>query len=140
MSVHRLVYASRNLVHIAHVRPLDAIRDILTISEINNRRDGITGSLVFDSDHFIQILEGPRQAVFAAFRRIQDDPRHTDIDLIEFAEAPFRLFGDWTMAGSLRLPKHDEIFRRYGISGPVAPAALKAKNVVSLALDLVGAR
>ncbi|MCC9645005.1 BLUF domain-containing protein [Rhodopirellula sp. JC740] len=66
-------------------------------SQSNNKRDGLTGILVFGEGEFMQILEGTRNAISSAFSRISSDPMHSNIMLIHFSECSERLFGDWAM-------------------------------------------
>jgi len=62
-----------------------------------NVRDGITGSLVCRQDIYLQLLEGPAEAVEACFARIAQDDRHLDVQLKVKREVEARLFPDWAM-------------------------------------------
>jgi hypothetical protein len=62
-----------------------------------NARDGITGALIVRGDLFLQLLEGPRNAVEAAYQRIRRDDRHTDIRGVRRVRATERLFPEWAM-------------------------------------------
>jgi hypothetical protein len=53
-----------------------ALMNILLVSRHNNERDNISGSLICREDMYLQMLEGPRAAVTAAFERILRDGRH----------------------------------------------------------------
>ncbi|QCR38316.1 diguanylate phosphodiesterase [Nissabacter sp. SGAir0207] len=53
----------------------------------------VTGILLFDGDHFFQILEGPYAAVNAVYARICDDGRHQQIVELMRDYAPARRFG-----------------------------------------------
>ncbi len=74
------------------------IEAILDASQRNNPREGLTGVLAYDDRHFIQVLEGSREAVSRRLLAIFADLRHSDVTLVEFAELSRRRFGDWTMA------------------------------------------
>ncbi|AMJ63714.1 hypothetical protein AXW83_15185 [Bosea sp. PAMC 26642] len=117
--------------------PLDALRSIVTVSQANNKNDGITGYLIFDRTCFLQILEGEKAQVYSTFRRIEADPRHRDVVVMGAREVPARLFPNWTMAGAVRTLDQDEIFMRYGIGKTIVPSRLKADTVVALAQDLL---
>ena len=52
---------------------------ILASARRNNARDGITGALICRPDLFMQLLEGRRDVVTAAFSRIMRDERHVDV-------------------------------------------------------------
>ncbi len=62
-----------------------------------NVRDGITGSLVCRQDVYLQLLEGPAEAVEACFARIAQDDRHLDVQLKVKRQVESRLFPEWAM-------------------------------------------
>lgn len=70
-----------------------------------NRATGITGLLVFDAGHFVQVLEGPAGAVDATLGRIRADPRHEDFEQILDEPIVERSFARWALASiDLRAP------------------------------------
>lgn len=71
---------------------------ILDVARRNNRRDAITGLLYADGVRFLQALEGPVEAVEAAFARIRADPRHRAIVPLSCRDIEAREFGEWEMA------------------------------------------
>lgn len=73
------------------------IQKILVVSRRNNSLAGVTGALLFNSSCFAQVIEGPGQAVEQTFERIQRDPRHCDITVLEMAETETREFPTWSM-------------------------------------------
>jgi hypothetical protein len=100
MSTYRLVYCSRNTLAGSDAEIEAQIRAILALSRRNNRRDGITGALLFTAGCFAQALEGPAHAVEGAFERIQLDERHAEVTVLDADTAATRLFPDWSMAFS----------------------------------------
>lgn len=72
--------------------------EILTASRRNNERCGVTGLLVSGGKRFLQVLEGPDQAVLTTYARIQNDPRHFAFVLLATRPLEARAFGDWSMA------------------------------------------
>lgn len=74
------------------------LKDILSTSRRNNHRDGLTGVLVVGGCRFLQAIEGPRQSLDQAYRRIQVDERH--FALVQLSRKPIttRSFPDWDMA------------------------------------------
>jgi hypothetical protein len=92
MRVLQLVYASRPFGFDAA-----ALEDILAVARHRNAKDDITGALVCRHDLFMQLLEGPRAKVTAAFGRILRDDRHVEVSLLWSGDAAARLFPDWTM-------------------------------------------
>ena len=94
-SLQRLVYASTAR---GKTSSLLTIATILGESQRNNDRDGLTGALVAHDGCFIQVIEGEPGRLDALLKRLDDDPRHRDIRLIERVEITTRLFGQWSMA------------------------------------------
>jgi hypothetical protein len=62
-----------------------------------NKRDGITGALVCRHDIFLQLLEGPKAQIDAAFARIEQDDRHVETTLLVSGLVSERMFGAWEM-------------------------------------------
>nr|WP_280960048.1 BLUF domain-containing protein [Aquibium carbonis] len=99
-----LVYRSRA------VNDLSAgqLRQLTLNSEERNRRESITGIVVYDDSRFFQWLEGPRDSLSRVMCSIRNDPRHTDIEVLSERTSSQRAFGAWNMklaaAGSGRAP------------------------------------
>lgn len=92
----RLLYTSRIVVPTGGEAPdPDAIA---VAAAQRNAASGITGSLLFVDDSFVQILEGPSDAVEETFERICRDFRHTEVQLVDLVNVPERLFPEWGMA------------------------------------------
>jgi Sensors of blue-light using FAD len=92
MSLMQLFYASTPF---GFDNPV--LNQILSVSRRNNARDDITGALICRADLYLQMLEGPRAAVTAAFQRILADDRHLDVILIGSGDITWRLFPRWHM-------------------------------------------
>lgn len=75
-------------------RILDSARRI-------NRRNDITGLLLFNGERFLQLLEGQEQAVRETFARISSDPRHRGVALLGTTASDCRAFAEWDMAYEL---------------------------------------
>jgi len=75
MSLHHLAYVSQAL---SAVGP-ELLKNILDTSVRNNKRDGITGVLLYHDEMFFQVLEGPKAAVQHCFARILRDRRHANV-------------------------------------------------------------
>jgi hypothetical protein len=86
------------LVYISTATKGANFADILRTSRRNNGRDSITGLLYADGVRFMQALEGPQEAVEAAYQRIKEDPRHRAPVILSRREVDTREFGDWEMA------------------------------------------
>ena len=73
------------------------LRNILTTAGARNAAIGVTGMLVHDDGSFLQVLEGPDEAVTALVERIKADPRHDHFRLLSKKEIQAREFGEWSM-------------------------------------------
>ena len=103
------------------------------MSRRNNRRDEITGALLFSEDQFAQVLEGDMEAVMEAFERIQCDPRHRNTVILTNEPAAAREFGDWSMAYAGRV---DRASLPVDLSGD-APAAFERSRAADAILTLL---
>jgi len=90
----RLLYLSQASPGISD----DEIQNILQVARSNNKALGITGVLVYGGGIFMQVLEGPEQAVLRLYVRILDDPRHTGGQIIHITPANEQIFQRWSMA------------------------------------------
>jgi hypothetical protein len=73
-----LIYVSKAEDNVEY----DEILDILTHSWKYNHNSYISGMLLYDNRHFMQIIQGPILTIDKLYARISHDPRHTDIKLI----------------------------------------------------------
>lgn len=89
----RLVYASRAVA----VPDETVLRELLTISRDRNAVSNVTGLLIYAERSFIQMIEGPPNAITDTYRRITKDPRHRDIRLLLRAHVDVRMFPGWEM-------------------------------------------
>ena len=101
-TLFRLVYASRSLV--PEDRVPDELPRILEVARRRNAEQDITGALLFSADGFVQVLEGPMAAVEQTFERIQCDPRHAAVVVLEAGPVAARGFAGWSMAYAGRRP------------------------------------
>lgn len=92
--LERIAYCSRSLVS---MDSLVMIADILAVSQRNNRRDHITGALVYSDGAFFQVVEGAPEGLDRLLRRLADDPRHSDVKVVHRSAVCGRLFADWSM-------------------------------------------
>jgi hypothetical protein len=130
------MYVSESKVALDVPGALSALRNVLAVSQKNNRAEDITGFLIFDGNCFIQILEGPRDRIWATFERIKKDPRHKGVTLVQSREVMTRSFPEWSMGGALRTPDRQGIFLRHGIGTRMEAHRLTAPTILALAMDL----
>lgn len=73
------------------------LESILATSRRNNARDGLSGLLVVGGRRFLQVLEGPSEALAIAYDRIKRDPRHFAMVELTRKSIAQRSFPDWAM-------------------------------------------
>jgi hypothetical protein len=74
-----------------------ALNGILIIARRNNPRDSITGALVCRDDLYLQLLEGPRDAVERRYASIVRDDRHLEVVRRVARPVSERMFPAWAM-------------------------------------------
>jgi len=92
-SMIRLLYISQAAPGITKEQE----QDILKSAQRNNPAAGLTGVLVRGGGLFMQILEGPEQAVLRRYVKILDDRRHGNCQIIHISPADDRIFDKWSM-------------------------------------------
>ena len=95
-----------NLKHVIYTsRPtffdIEILDNILNTSRTNNTKWDITGNLIFHSDLFLQLLEGPPDAIDSLYQNILLDNRHTDIFKLRDEITQRRPFASWTMKNDI---------------------------------------
>jgi hypothetical protein len=126
MQLVRLIYSSQ-------LTPDTAPQELAKIHHTalsNNPRVGITGTLVFGDDQFIQYIEGGRAEVNHLFNLIQSDKRHQDILLIDFAEITEREFEAWHMKLVLLTEANAKLLRFTG-KGTFEPSKMNANTALA---------
>lgn len=76
------------------------LETLLRVSRYNNTKVDVTGLLVTGGRRFLQMLEGPEQAVEALFARINADPRHFAVVVLSRKSIEQRQSAAWAMAFS----------------------------------------
>ena len=90
--VRHVIYISRP-THFDHL----VLEEILTKSRSNNPAIGVTGNLIYHSDLFLQLWEGPNLAVDKLYETILAYNRHADIVKLRDEAFNRRLFASWAM-------------------------------------------
>jgi Sensors of blue-light using FAD len=94
--VFRLIYRSKSKIP---AEKLDAeLGSILRTARAKNTGLGITGALLYYDGWFAQTLEGAEKTVRTLYARIEEDPRHSSVQLCEAGGAKPRAFSRWAMA------------------------------------------
>jgi hypothetical protein len=126
----RLMYASRTIPAVDQ----DALANILRQSKANNPALGITGLLCHcaSSGIFMQVLEGGRSAVNRLYLKIAADARHSDVEVLDYAEINERRFAGWTM-GQINMSRlNPGLLLKYSATSALDPYSVSGK--VSLAM------
>ena len=113
----QLTYASRT----SRTLVPEDLTAILTASQRNNSRVGVTGALCLTNGIFLQQLEGDRSAVSLLYHRILLDPRHRDPAILDFAEIASRKFTRWSMGSLAPRESNREIYLKYSVSSSFDP-------------------
>lgn len=62
-----------------------------------NALNGITGLLIFNGTHFLQIVEGPAPSIEELLDRLRTDARHHHLEVRDERAIEGRQFPDWSM-------------------------------------------
>lgn len=89
----RLIYYSE----VARPWAQSDLDSVIASSQTKNVRQEISGCLWLDWHMIVQALEGPRLAINELYLKIAADPRHKNVNLVEFIDIIDRSYGDWSM-------------------------------------------
>jgi len=89
----------RRVIYVSEKVRLSAqdVADVFNVSIQNNPSKDITGCLLEGSNSFLQILEGPSDAIKSLYKAISQDNRHTNVRRLCDEPLNTRLFSDWSM-------------------------------------------
>ncbi|MBT8472255.1 MAG: BLUF domain-containing protein [Marinicaulis sp.] len=73
------------------------LEEIAKVSQKNNRENNITGALLCEGSHFLQLIEGKKAKLDQLFEKIKIDSRHTDITVLINEPTNKRTCPDWSM-------------------------------------------
>ncbi|WP_281823288.1 BLUF domain-containing protein [Sphingobium sp. BS19] len=124
----------KRLLYISTARsilPPSELDVLLTKSRKANAMADITGLLVVGGRRFLQVLDGPEEAVAETYARISRDPRHVALVKLHDKEVPMRAFGSWAMgceqggvaAASASASLEEQV---YAIIAPITDPTLRA--------------
>lgn len=107
----RLVYYSRALREMS----LQDIQNILTTARGNNSDQDICGMLCYESNWFLQALEGDRETVNELFLEIADDVRHEDVVIISYSYIDECIFPNWHMGYAANSGAVTDMLKSFGL-------------------------
>ncbi len=73
------------------------LEDIHRTARHANALNGVTGLLIFNGTHFLQVVEGMEEAVDSLVENLRRDPRHTGFEIRDLSFVEERSFPDWSM-------------------------------------------
>jgi len=92
-TLFELAYVSRAV----HLMDEPALDTLLRSARHRNQELGVTGMLLYRSQSFVQVLEGPEQNVCEVFARIREDQRHFRVRTLLERPTATRKFPNWSM-------------------------------------------
>ena len=93
MALKSLTYTSLAAIDLK-TEDLEAIHR--TARDIN-ALEAVTGMLIFNGVHFLQIIEGAPNAIDDLVERLRRDPRHSGLEIRDEHEIEERSFPSWSM-------------------------------------------
>jgi hypothetical protein len=88
-----IVYLSSETVRLSET----SLLDLLVTARRKNQRMGVSGLLLHKPGRFIQVLEGPPDALTPLMESIQADARHTAVRVVLSMTVAHRQFPSWSM-------------------------------------------
>lgn len=82
---------------LAHIDGTSDLQEIETNSRERNARNDVTGFLIFNGTHFLQLIEGPETVIDELVDRVRNDPRHTGFAIRDRQKVERRSFPDWPL-------------------------------------------
>jgi len=131
----RIIYLSRVRLG-PDRRESDLVAEILKVSIDRNRASRISGCLLAINGWFVQLIEGPADAVEATFGRISRDPRHGFLKVLENRAVAERRFADWALCARALSTTDDAIRAVVGHPFNIVPDRLAPATAIRL-LDAV---
>ena len=129
-SVYQVLYRSRATAPLSE----EQMQQLLEKARRFNVEHRISGLLLYSAGQFVQVLEGPEQAVWDLYTSIQQDARHTQVVTVSAGQAAGRHFAGWSMAfGNAVTPDLDRVLLAVQGPRPVVPGpAIEDPNLLAL--------
>lgn len=128
----RLIYAS---MAGEEFQP-DSLTSLLTAARQRNRLHDVSGILAFNSEYFLQAIEGSRVALSQLYSNLVRDPRHSRLLLLAFEPIDNRAFSDWTMGFAAADASRRQLYMRHGSSSRFDPYQLTANGALALLKEM----
>ena len=82
---------------LARIDGASELEDIETSSREWNARNDVTGFMIFNGTHFLQLIEGAEPVVDDLVARVRRDPRHTGFEIRDRQKVERRSFPGWPL-------------------------------------------
>jgi hypothetical protein len=132
--VHLIYFSRLNLAADATSRTRE-IGEITRQAQKKNEFAVITSFLIVEQNFAAQIIEGERLSVNDTFGRIGADPRHRDVQIVEWREIVKREFVN-SFTTAVRSPVNDVLFQKAGLLPMFQRGTPKGAVIHSLAVTL----
>ena len=129
--LYRIIYVSRPTADFDN----SDLRTILEASRRNNPRLGVSGALLFNSGFFLQWLEGGRQSINERFATIMRDPRHQQVEILNYEPITCREFSDWAMGYLGEGAFNAKLFYKFSNLDHFDPYLLSSESAVAFLLE-----
>jgi Sensors of blue-light using FAD len=114
----------------------DVCSNILSHAQQKNTRADLTGMLAFNTQKFLQVLEGNRETVNALYTKLLSDRRHNKVEILGCKEIEERLWSDWSMGLAVSNNTNRSLFLKYSTRSEFNPYLMKADAAEKLLIEL----
>ena len=107
-----------------------------------NALEGISGLLIFNGTHFLQIIEGAPDAIDELVERLRRDPRHSGFEVRDERQISERSFADWSMelvrVSASYFEAKDKVSKRLpnSVAAPVRDRVISMTEAISGTVSL----
>ena len=92
--IHSILYKSK-----AHASfSMEAIHRMLIDAKRFNKKNNITGCILYHDKQFIQLIEGDKKVIESLYATIKEDKRHFEVQTLLNKASKQSLWNDWSMA------------------------------------------
>lgn len=128
MFLVRLVFFSRNCVNMSDSR-IATIKSILQTCSEYSISSGITGGLVFNERHFLQVMEGARDQISRNLKALYVDKRHEDVTVVSCRPVEERIFHGWSVGYAAKSLDAEQITMKYGLGVDLDPSKMTPQGI-----------
>lgn len=135
--IFQIAYISDNATTVNIKQLNEIMTSIQEDSKRNNTADNISGALMFNQHCFAQILEGESHVIEKTFERIQTDPRHQNIQVLDYGPIESRSFPEWAMAFIAESNSNTEHFDQLAMLTGSSANDGRTANLQSILLEII---